>query len=229
VLVQDILDSIDDHGFSDLTTAQKLKAVNDAYLEMAGRASWPSFTLSNTATVNNATGLVAFSATAFRVLEMAQGTHLLKEITPQVYFRAIVAKGLASATKDALQYYYRTQAASGGQPQTNVWPLPVTNNLSVSVLYMPQPTLLVQAGAESTILFPREFHWVILQGALKKLYALEDDLEEAAYFRTEYENGVATMMQSLLVKPEDRPRGETLIKQEEAAASDRSRGTRPTQ
>jgi hypothetical protein len=64
---------------------------------------------------------------------------------------------------------------------------------------------LTPTSAETEFLIPQRHHRAVVLGSLSRLYALEDDAEQAQYFDNLFEKRIAQMAFDLITRELDRP------------------------
>lgn len=196
-----IISDIDDHGFEDTTPTRKLAVIQDVYNDVLAREPWPF--------------LEAFIRLTFT------GSSEQASNIPTDYRAVLTAKvengeRLQWMRFDEFERRYGANVAYPNDPQVyyfignelHFYPMPVSTTI-VRLAYIKRPNVLAASGAgsnEADILLPKEFHRSILvNGALYKLYALEDDAELAQGFQTYYEQGIQNMREFVWRKQYDWP------------------------
>jgi hypothetical protein len=200
--VQEMLDALDDYGFVDTETDRKLQMVNDSYYDVLGRFPWPFMVADVNASADVSGKLSYTGVTVARVLYLQRASQLVRQITAEEYYKTIHGKGLGALQSDRPKYWYQV----GGDQY--VWPIPASPPLNLTALLRKRPNTLLSTDAETAILIPKNHHRVVMLGALWRLYALEDDLENITPSQSEYEQLIQNMANELMVRPAPSPRAE---------------------
>lgn len=187
--VSDMLTELDDHGFDDVATARKLSKINEAYFDICGRAPWPF--LETTTSLTFAGG----------------------STTPETQpadFRAVTAMVITAGgglgqrvrriRRDEWLEQYAGLEDTGGVPlyfytigsTIHFWPSP-TADVQVTMDYIKVPPALTAASLSADILIPAQYQQAIVEGALFKLYSMEDDTDIAPTFETYFERSIQNM------------------------------------
>jgi hypothetical protein len=189
--MSDILSTLDDHGFDSETTDRKVAMVNAAYYDICSREPWP-FLEKTIALAFDGSAAVATNWPAdFRSAWIIQITSV-QTAGPLKFIRY----------DDWLQSY-------GASPQTGTpqlayfvanevsfYPTP-TADMVVTMGYLANPAALTDTSLEADILVPAQFHQAIVDGALYKLYAMEDDTDIAPTFETYFEREIQNMREQV--------------------------------
>jgi hypothetical protein len=186
----EMIAELQDHGFDDASDARMMAVLNDAYWDACAREPWP-FLEKAVSMVVAASGTTSASwPTDFRAAQ---------QIT-------VSTAGAASGQKldymrsDDFTLQYGNDTTTG---VPRVWYMigntayffPAASPAQqLYMLYLKQPAAIVDASVEADIAIPAAFHRsVIVNGALFKLYAMEDDTDIAPTFETYYERGLQNM------------------------------------
>lgn len=193
-----MITDIDDHGFDDTELERKLAVINDVYQDVLAREPWPF--------------LEAFVRLSF------DGESEIATNQP-ADFRALLAARVEDGSRvihmrlDDFERNFGTNTPEVGTPvvyyflgeELHFYPIPSTT-IRVRMPYIKRGTDLDETSVEADILIPREFHRSILvNGALYKLYALEDDAELAAGFQNFMEAAIQRMREMAWRKQYDSP------------------------
>lgn len=188
--VQAIFSDLDDHGFDDTSPERKLAVVNDTYYDVCDREAWRFLEASVDLEFDGTTGVPTNWPLDFRTLlaifRTADGTKL--QHIRQDDFIAGYASNLTFQGSPLL-YYFEGE-------QLNAYPIPAATDV-VRMKYVKQPDELTETTVEADILLPKRYHrGVLVNGALYKLYLMEDDAELATSFKGLYDEAVAKLVTS---------------------------------
>lgn len=195
---QDILDELNDHGFTDTSTTRKLAVINDTIFDIVSRQPWPFLEAVLDLTFDGSSATPTNWPTDFRALltlvNSSTGDKLEWLRLDDIYRR----QGNQITLVDVPTNFYFVGKT------LKVWPVPPSG----TTLHMPYLRKQVAVGAsdpESAILIPAEHHRAISLGALYKLYDMEDDFDISQRFQAEYEARLQTMVGELFESQYDRP------------------------
>ncbi len=191
--VSAMMSELDDHGFDDVSDTRQVAVINDVIWDCYGREAWPFLEAQISLTFSGSSGAPTNWPTAtFRAalgLQWTTGSGSNQGM-PLEYIRY-----------DDFLKKYGSQTGATGSPKLfyfiastlYVFPTPRSTDV-VSMAYVLSPAAVTSATTEATLLLPKEFHRsVIVNGALYKLYAMEDDVDIAPFFKNEYESAMARM------------------------------------
>lgn len=193
--VQDLMDAMTDHGFSDTTTARKTELINDAYQDICSREPWPF--LEAQATVNTVASTAAIVLptdfrTAISLVINANSIVLmpkrLDDLTKQF---------AGNLTQVGIPGYYYFVGNS-----LRLYPVP-DGIYAITLSYISAPAKLVNTG--DIPLLPDRHARAILLGAVASAYDMEDDTDLALKFDAKFEKRIATMKYDLNMQQFDRP------------------------
>ncbi len=198
--VSDMILEFTDHGFADVTSTRAVAMINDAYWDVCAREPWPFLVT---------TVRLTFSGTSY------------EPVSPITDLRAVVATKVENNGSPLM--YLRTDSfeeAYGdntivqgtpaaftidGQKAMHFYPAPDSSTV-VRVTYLKRPAALTSGSLSATIAIPLEFHRsVLVNGALFKMYAMEDDTATSPAFETFYERGLQNMMEHCFKDDYSRP------------------------
>jgi hypothetical protein len=194
--VSDMISDLDDHGFADVSSTRKVAILQDTIWQIEGIKPWPflvatwslTFDGVNAAPSNWATLTPAFRAT-MRLRDMSNG----RKLAPVRGEEADDRMGLQTAQGGDPQIYYFEGS------NMKVWPIPPsgrTMNLRGTRWSDPIST----STLENQLLIPKYFHrGLIVNGALQRLYAMEDDTELAPVFQN-YQSAAMDLATEVLFK-----------------------------
>lgn len=184
--VADILDVLDDHGFEHISTTRKLEALNEAYWDACGREPWPFLQryvrLAFTGTTDTASNWPSDFQAVFS-MEYEGGT--------SVAFMRIddweQAFGSITAYTGIPNNFYLLEG------EAHFWPWP-SSDMRVRMTYIMTPDELDASSVTADIVLPKQYHRSLLvNGALYRLYAMQDDMEQANGFQQFFEQSLEKM------------------------------------
>lgn len=196
--VQDFIDEINDHGFTDTSVIRKVALINDTVWDISSREPWPflekQITLNFDGTSPNPTNFPS----DFRAVESLIRSDTGDSLDPERYdvMKRKYGSTLAS-TGNPVAYYFR-----GGK--IFIYFVPGSGQ-QLDMQYIAVHPTLVQASVEADILIPHQHHRAIVLGTLYKLYDMDDDFDIGASFQQQYEDRIVKMRNSLWVQQYDRP------------------------
>ena len=196
--VSDMTSLIDDHGMSDLTTARKVQAINDAYHDICSREAWPfleALSASVSITANTASVTLPTGNSKIKKWVIPSIYHTL---TPERAENIMSRYGEITSTGVPIYYYF-----TGDSSTAKLYPVPAASYTS-TLYYVKYPTDLASSDVASAVLLPARHHTAIVSGALAKLYVMGDDIELGSYFSQVFENRIQTMKDDLMHRQYDR-------------------------
>ena len=189
---------INNHGFDDTDTPEKMEVINDAVWDIESREPWPflekTIALNTSGASSVPTNMPADFKRVLWLYDIANGVTLWPERLSTVRDRF----GNVMTTVASPQMYYFIGN------QLNLYPIPPASTGGYQLDYFAQQTVLNSASLEANILIPARHHRTIVLGALWRLYNLEDDPEQGQLFQTDYENRIQQMKQDLFRRQEQR-------------------------
>lgn len=198
--VQDILDALDVHGFEDIEEADKLDVINSVMWDIDSDSPWPyldTFEVIDAATADvDADGLVTLTTpwTAIRYISnVANPTSRVRWVRED----DLIEEGVDLTYEGDPTVFYFVGSS------LYLHPIPLSGTFRVGVVQV-QPELDA-ADLETSILLPARHHRAILLGCLVKLHSQEDDAENAAMFKTQYDEKLVRMRNDLFKQQYDRP------------------------
>lgn len=194
--VQDIMDAMTDHGFSDTTNARKIELINDAYQDICSREAWPF--LEKQASVATVIGTAALSS---QPADFNDVISLVIDSTSDILVPMrlddITKRFSGSLTQRGKPaYYYRVAG------QITLYPIP-DSVYTLTLSYVAAPTKLVNTS--DVPLLPDRHARAILLGAVASAYDMEDDTDLAMKFDAKFEKRIQTMKYDLMSFQFDRP------------------------
>lgn len=194
--VTSMISELDDHGFADVSSTRKIAVLQDTIWQLEGIKPWPFLVAAWTLTFdgvnpypsNWATLTPAFRA-SLRLRDLTTGRRLAA-VRPE---EADDRMGTQSTLVGTPQLYYFEGT------QLNVWPIPPAGaTMKLRGTRWSDP--ISDATTEADILIPKYFHrGLIINGALQRLYAMEDDTELAPVFQS-YQSAAMDLATEVLFK-----------------------------
>lgn len=192
-----MLSELSDHGFEDTSTSRKVGHIQDTVQDIDSREPWPylenAATLTLTAGIDTVTLPGDFRSVKSLVIP-ASGVTLVPADLSSVMHRYTAS---LSATGTPFIYYFV------GNTLKVLW-VPDMAYAALLEYNRVQPAL-TPTSLESEFLMPPRHHRTIVLGALSRLYAMEDDGEQAQYFDSLYEKRIAQAAFDLITRELDRP------------------------
>ena len=187
-----------DYGFTDLSNATMLRALQGTVYAIERMKPWPFLEARATLTF---AGSVPTPVTAppriravLSVRDLTTGSRLVPIRLDDFEDRV----GTADNDAGAPRVYYMEAGVM------KFWPLPPADT-QLSVRYIQFSTPLTEAGIETDFLIPARHHEVILFGMLRRLYDQQDDPELAATMAQQYSTLSQEMTEDLTKQQYDQP------------------------
>lgn len=196
--VQDIIDELVDHGFSDTSSTRKVAYINDTVGDICSRGAWPFLEKSIDLTFNGSAANPSNFPSDFRAVIALYDPSTGVALMPLRLDQASKTYGLdlgVSGTPTA--YYFLAN-------QLRVFNIPSASQ-TLTMRYLALHPVLTETSVEADILIPPRHHRTIIMGTLWKLYDMEDDPELAVRFEQHYENRINTMRDDVMMRQFDRP------------------------
>jgi hypothetical protein len=212
--VQDIIDVLDLHGFEDVEEADKVSVINDTLQEINTREPWPFLEvmvdLDASADVD-ADGKVTVPgmtppevASVLDIINTDDYGRSISWIRRDEHFKRNATS--LDATGTPYKYFFVNN-------DLYLYPIPDTGNFRLTFL---QVQALVDASdTEDALLLPIRHHRLVALGALYKLHSQEDDPENAALFKGQFDEKLILMRQDLFKKQWDRPDSILVVDEED--------------
>lgn len=187
-----MLSEIDDHGFDDTSSTRKVSILNDTYWDVCSREDWP-FLEATSSSINTVGGSSALTMPArfLRTISLSNPGSSYTLLYEDYENIAKVFPALETTQAAAPLYYYFLNNT------IHLYPVP-TGVVALRLRYTTWPTELAVSDLEAAIVIPPRHHRVLLNGALSKLYAMEDDPENSALQKAEFEARIDNMAEDLL-------------------------------
>jgi len=191
----------DDHGFTDVSQTRMLGILQDTVWQVEGLKPWPflgtvwtlSFDGTNSYPTNWAMLTPAFRASR-RLIDLSNGRRILP--LREEEFEDTVGMNFTQTGSPSYYYFQGTQL--------NVWPIP-SSGAQLRLSGYQWSAALTATSPESAFLIPPQFHRsIIVNGALSRLYAMEDDTELAPLFQSYQSDAVDMAVEALFKQQYDR-------------------------
>ena len=196
--VNDFYVAAQDYGFTDLSNATLLRALQGTVDAVERLRPWPFLEASATLTFAGSTELPATAPPRIRAVLRA----------------SIIGTGarLRPVRVDDFEDWAKGDYAKDGTPRIYVmragvlefWPRPAATD-TVKLRYIQFSPRMADATLEAAILVPARHHEVLLFGMLRRLYDQQDDPELALTMAQQYQQLVAEMVEDLTKQQYDEP------------------------
>lgn len=193
--VSDIISELDDHGFTDATTARKLAVINQTLQDVCNSRPWPFMEVETTLSFNGTSSqpssndvdtTAGVPANFHAVLAMNQNSSGGQQIRHMRYDEFLKNHVTDTTTGIPRFFYFKGL-------QLNFWPIP-TSDQTVVMSYIKVHDDLSETSVSTDIAIPSSYHrGLLVNGSVYKLDAMEDDTDIAAWFQVEYNNTMARM------------------------------------
>lgn len=196
--VSEMITDLGDHGFTDTSTATKVRMLQDTIWEIEGLRPWPFLEATVDLDFSGSSGLSTDFPSDFK--SALKLRHLSSNTVLEPVDQSDLEDRGASMTL--------VGQPSGYYPvgeQLYVWPIPPAGSNVVRMRYLKSSPAITSGTLSASILIPSRHHRVIVLGALVRLYDMEDDPELAARFQGHYETRLERMVQDIFRKQYDRP------------------------
>lgn len=195
--VQDIIDEIDVAGYDDLEEADKVGFINRTVKGIVNREPWAFrevFDDLDAATSVDADGLVDYTDLTYEfggLMDIintgaSSSGYNIRWIRRDVHFKDRSAQ--LDLTGTPYNYFFVGR-------QLYLYPIPTSGTFRIT--YLAHQADLDASSAEADILLPAQWHEAIIAGALYRINAREDDPENAAMFKSMFDEIMENMRQDL--------------------------------
>lgn len=189
--VNEMLLELNDHGFSDTSTARKVDLIQDTIWEIEALEPWPfletSINLNFDGTSPIPTNWPDNFRASIRVKDLSNGRRIMPLRLDD--FEDVV--GMDYARKEAPRVYYFEGS------QLYLWPIPPASTGRLKFRYLRYSERITSTSPETDIILPKQHHRAIVLGALVKLNTMEDDSELAGGFQAQMDEKIARMRSAL--------------------------------
>lgn len=190
------------HGFSDISTADFLVHLNDAYQDINSLEAWPY--LEKTLSTSFAATAAQFAAVTDikQVLSIinTQDGYALTPVRADVFYKDY-ANALTQTNADPYLYY--TAGVNATAPNglaISVWPVPAIQTCQLRYLYIPPMFTLTT----DIPVIPQRFHRILTWATLMSLYQMEDDTDASGRMQMLMDRHLARMRDDLWSQNYDR-------------------------
>lgn len=188
---------IQEHGFTDTSTARLNALINDAYYDVCSRYPWPFLEAETTVTLTTGSSTPASAPAALRsVLALVDdSSNVGSPLLPERW--DVLAKRFAGSltVNGQPQYYYFVGDVLRTFP-------PSDGAHTLTLKYLQYPVALANDTDQPIV--PDRHRRVIVLGALVGAYRMEDDPELAAVFEQQFEKRIQMMVEDVTRKQYDR-------------------------
>lgn len=191
-----MITELNDHGFTDESTTAKVRVLQHSIWDIEGREPWPFLEDVASLTWDGTNPSPSNLPTNFRAvtrIRMTNGNRLRPVGVDE--FDDLANGDYTNSSFSPVIYYF-----DGYVPK--VWPIPQAG-MTATMRYLKWSDSISDTTAEATFLIPKQYHRLIVYGALWKLYDMEDDPELAARFEGHYENALAQMRAAMWARQYD--------------------------
>ena len=186
--VQQIIDELASYGFEDIADAEKVRIINDVIQDVCSRDPWPFLATETTAATVDSAGKVGGITDLGSILFIVDTTSgmALRWMRWDEFTRRFALQ--LTQAGDPYIYFFKGD-------DLYVYPIDTTPTLRIG--YQKIPATVVQNDNEAAIAIPARHHWLIVEGCLTKLFAIDDDLENASAHKSMFDERMITMRQDL--------------------------------
>lgn len=196
--VQDIINELNDHGFTDESTTAKVRVIQHTIWDIENRQPWSWLEKTATLDYDGTTDVPTDFPTDFR------DALALKDMTTSRRVRYVRLEEFEDMVGTAYTQTGNPQVYYFEADTLKVWPVPPAG-YQLKLRYIRTSTAVADVSPENAISLPPRFHRLISYGSLWRLYDMEDDPELATRFETHYENGLTQMREAMEARQYDRP------------------------
>jgi hypothetical protein len=187
-----------DYGFTDLSNATLLQALQSSVDSIERVRPWPFLEATATLAFNGVSGIS--TTTAPRIRAVLRAKDLLSGGTPK------------PMRMDDFEDLVGTSYTTVGTPQVytmeagvlSFWPIPAAS-CTIKLRYLQWSARLTETSPESAFLIPARHHEAILFGMLRRLYDQQDDPELAATMGEQRDRLLIDMVEDLTKWQYDEP------------------------
>jgi len=177
-----MISELDDHGFADTSETRKVAVLQDTIWQVEGIKPWPFLRSSWTLTFDGTSGVPSNWASlspsfraSIRLKDLTTGRRIMPVLEEE--FDDHVGLNYTQAGNAELYYF-------GDANELSVWPIPASGT-TMRLTGTRWSDAIDASTTESGILIPKFFHrGLIVNGALQRLFAMEDDTELAPVFQS---------------------------------------------
>lgn len=192
--LNDMIQSMRNHGFTDTDSATLTELLNDSYEDVWGREAWPFREASTTMDTVANTATVTLPADFGKAVSLVIDSLSLNMIPRRLDSLMHLFSG--ELTQTGIPYYYYFVGDT-----MKVYPIP-DGVYTITISYIKKFTPMVN-GTDTPDL-PSN-HRVVLLGALVSAYDLEDDTDLAVRFEGRFENRLQRVREEWWMQQYDKP------------------------
>jgi hypothetical protein len=199
--VANIITELNNHGFTDTADDQKMFILNDTVWEVEAMEPWPFLEKSIALNTDGASPIPTNWPTDFKQVKFMADTTVGVGVWPERVetVRDRYAQDFLT-NKDTNPFLYYLWGN-----QLRFYPIPPATTGRFYMDYIATQPALTSSSLEAAILMPPRHHRVYTLGTLYKLYALEDDLQNAQAFQSMFNDKMQLMREDLMRKQYQRP------------------------
>ena len=195
---------VKDYGYADISDGEINAALNVAYLEILGAASWPfleagpsNLSIDPSTKKGALTSITGNTTSNVRVVGVSYDDKELGAMSADDYFAGPHALVQAGSVATYPPTHYTIYGGS-------IFVTPcVSSSFNISVRYLKQAADL-DDSSNTTPVFPSRYHQLVVYGAVATLAGEDDDDGIQTRFRELLKTGLEQMRSDLLVKSEGR-------------------------
>ena len=181
----EILAAVDDHGFEDTEASRKTQVTNAVIGSICSREPWTFLEADASVTFAAATAAITLPSdfrAALSLIIPSLGLTLVPERADTIIKNR--PSGLDAAGTPRHYYFVGNEL--------RVVPVQATEYTG-TLYYLRNHAQVTESSVEADILIPPGHHQGIVDGVCSRLYAMEDDGENAMLFKSLYEQDIAEM------------------------------------
>lgn len=199
--VADIVTELNNTGFTDVSDSQKMFVINDTIWEIETSEPWPYLEKSVALNFDGINPQPSNIPSDFNKVKFMVDTSVGVTIWPERVetFRDRYSNNFLTQTGINPFAYY----IWGGI--IRMYPIPPVSTGRFYMDYIATQPALLSSDLEAAILLPKRHHRLITLGAAYKLFAMDDDLENASAWQSMYNDKLTAMHEDLFRKQYQRP------------------------
>lgn len=194
MLASAIVSDVQNHGFTDISSADILLALNQVYQDLCSIESWPFLEKTLTTTFSITNPQFASATDIKQILSLVntvQGYELVP-MRSDDFFKQY-SNVLSLVGMPVLYHQPSVNATAPNGWSVSCWPIPqAATACQLRYLYIP-PDLT----APDTPVLPARFHRILTWGTLVSIYQMEDDSDSSIRFQGLYDRMLARMRDDL--------------------------------
>lgn len=192
--VSEIITTINNHGFDDTDTQEKMLVINDTVWDIESREPWPflekTVALNFTGSSPTPSNMPADFNKVLWLYDNVNSVTIWPERLSTIRDR--YGNQVSTGQVSNPVYYYFVGS------QLRLYPIPPVESTGQYQLdYIATQQELSSSSVEANILLPPRFHRVIAIGAISRLYKLEDDPEQGQMYEADFEARLSRMTEDL--------------------------------